>query len=471
MLFANLPRDAFLRAASYSSVAMMAASLTSDYMGFGLAMRHKDSSYMFTFYLTIASSSAALLLVVMGSVANVIPPLPTSLPRCASSPDPPTATRRPKAHPEPVCSAAAHPDQPSAPWTQAIAAATRCLRDYQVLLWLALYALVRAVHTTVMTLWSLLVIDFDHDHIHYNGLVVGVSYTCASAVVLALQHVPRCRRLVDVMASRCAAHAFCFAALLCSGGALVALSFARTIVTIGVALLLFHATAEVVLVIAAAHLGLRIASVSSRQPSARATEANPRRKQLPMYEQQHQQEQGQEREQEGAPGRQQPQRLYLLTMAARFVLSLCLQATLQLVIWPKWGRMHNIFGLKLSLAAQMQAYGAAMLVSAAACIPLAIRHHACMRTQRHSGTTAATAAAIADASHSTQQALAPSNTRGDRWRGACSSLSSPALGRIALNDGDDDDDDDDDDDEGGNGGEGGTVLFQPHSETSPLLSS
>ena len=79
MLFANLPRDAFLRAASYSSVAMMAASLTSDYMGFGLAMRHKDSSYMFTFYLTIASSSAALLLVVMGSVANVIPPLPTSL--------------------------------------------------------------------------------------------------------------------------------------------------------------------------------------------------------------------------------------------------------------------------------------------------------------------------------------------------------------------------------------------------------
>jgi hypothetical protein len=55
------------------------------------------------------------------------------------------------------------------------------------------------------------------------------------------------------------------------------------------------------------------------------------------------------------------QSLFGISMGVRFGVSLVLQAILQLALYPRWGQVHNMFGLDLSVHEQFRALGVLMM--------------------------------------------------------------------------------------------------------------
>ncbi|EGD73988.1 hypothetical protein PTSG_05683 [Salpingoeca rosetta] len=399
VLFTHLPRRAYLIAAGYSSVAMMAASFTSDLIGFGLAMHSKHPTYLFTFYVAIASSTLACLIILFGALSGIIPNSTSSHAFSSANPSPvkalsiqhddmvSIASASPLLVPSPAtdttdttrtspattshasshdgasctCNAAAtaaaadgadnhqphalhsnaflHSDtayinctlqahhalqrdhgggqhsrscvlsaaaatltttaaaSSSSSCTTTAAAATsttpptasyssssgvstvssarttriflRALKHPRLLLWLCSYAVLRAVHTVVITLWALLVLDYDRHNIKFNGLVGATTYGVASAVVLSLQYVDSVHAAVQRLRSH-ASFPFAACMLLAAGLTLVALSYCRSIITIGACLAVYHIITESFLVIAASFMGkyLQHVFVVSTAPEA-----------------------------------------------------------------------------------------------------------------------------------------------------------------------------------------------------------
>lgn len=192
--------------------------------------------------------------------------------------------------------------------------------------WFWLYALTRAVHTWIITLWSSLASDLAPGGAlapeAWIGLVGAAMYMLAVVPVAAL---PRTARILTdggtgVLAS-------CLLLLL--GGALACASATTTLLQLGLAMCVYNAAAETLLALAAARLARSIVC----QPAS------------PLYETH-----------------------YLGTMLLRFVAATILGSVLSLVFMPKWFTLANMFGVHLSLAQQFLAFGCASLCALPAAV-------------------------------------------------------------------------------------------------------
>ncbi len=221
--------------------------------------------------------------------------------------------------------------------------------------WMLASAAMRGVHTEVLTLWQVLcahVVRGDEDALSFNGLISFFMYGVAAVAVLLPLRFPRA-------ADRATAFAPAIASALC-GCALVGAAYARSQAWLALALIVYHAMAELfiavasVQVVAAARAALRgrgwysvsISSSSGDGSSSTTTTCD-----------------GGDDESSEAEDM-----LSLAAAALAYALSLAVEALLQLVLWSRWGALRNMFGLHLGIEQQFRAFGLTLV----ALLPLAL---------------------------------------------------------------------------------------------------
>eukprot|EP00043_Microstomoeca_roanoka_P000596 m.28191 g.28191 ORF g.28191 m.28191 type:complete len:502 (+) comp10402_c0_seq1:549-2054(+) len=364
VLFTHLPRRLYLKAAGYSSVAMMTASCVSDFIGFGLAMSKVHHSIEFTFYLAAASSTVGLFIIVVGSITNTIPSHSNRL-RHSAAAETQAATTTAEVS---VSPAVDEVDMNVSLRSLGLTA----LRHSRLILWLLTYAIMRAIHTVAISLWSLLVLERDHAHVRYNGLVGAMTYIVASLGVLSLEHLPSLAKYIARLHQR-QAYPFVVMILLVCGGLMIALAHCHSILAVGTCLVLYHLFAEAFFVVAATYMAKHLQQIMlnvflGNKPQLGSTGAGDEAHVLKsdivadrfllLLQSQHAQ--------------RLYHTLYLLLMTTRFSLGLVIQAVFQIIIWPRWGSLRNIFGLDLDVSAQLQAYGFALVACSALAFAIAV---------------------------------------------------------------------------------------------------
>lgn len=428
ILFTYLPRDAYVKAVGYTSVAMMLASFTSDLVGFGISMRGISPSYTLLFTIAISSSGIGVGVILLGCIMDTIPSEGQlyilgksnqtkrdtirrlgNPPVRSISPDITAPMFQPSSSP-----AASTPkyalilDSPvhlkpydfntKAEWEsndldKAYNANTHSvnripfeddltvntektrsniklyiftLTNKQFMFWLFVYGITRAVHTVIMTLWTLMILEYDRNSIRYAGLIGAISYATASCCVLCLEHVHAISYFLKSMSFRQGAIAVA-CALVISFGLLASLSYSRTAITIAASLIGYHIVTEVLLVIIASSMGKQVLDCFYMAQKEQCQESVSSKSSYGAITSNHTLTNNFARE-IGNHTHAKLKRVHLFMMTLRFAVSMFCQSVLQIVIWPKWGCLNNVFGINFPLHWQFLAYSFSLCV--AGCLSL-----------------------------------------------------------------------------------------------------
>jgi len=182
--------------------------------------------------------------------------------------------------------------------------------------WLFVSAATRGVHTQVVTLWPLVSREIAPDcgSQSFNALISFAAYAAAAVVVL----IPaKFSQLTAQQGQFLIPPAFLVGAVL-----LVGVASAQSLWSLALVLVVYHSISELVLTIASAKIASSTMTCSDQSGQVEAH--------------------------------------YVSAMALKYFISLLVETVAMLTIWPRWGELHNILGLSLSV--RQQFYGLAILL-------------------------------------------------------------------------------------------------------------
>eukprot|EP00045_Choanoeca_perplexa_P004876 m.41214 g.41214 ORF g.41214 m.41214 type:complete len:441 (+) comp12815_c0_seq1:84-1406(+) len=294
---------AYQAASSFNSSAMLGASTLAGIIGFAIAMSSAATT-SFTLYVAMASTAVAL---VLNCIA--IPQLlrRTDCPVWNKAPD--SATKRLLQEPE------ASAETPSQSTWQLL---RPVLTNRKVIYWLLAYSSIRAMHTLIIMLWGILSATIAPNPAtqRYNGLITFAGYGLGMLGVLQLA-----ARKVQVHER---AEGLTVGACVLCGVLLACMPSTTTLWEYGILHVIYNAVSETIMAMVVTQLAWAVKGLPE------VTVHN-------------------------------EQSLFGISMAVRFTVSLIMQALLQLVLYPRWGQVDNMFGMDLDVKEQFRALGGLMV--------------------------------------------------------------------------------------------------------------